>query len=240
MKKHLLLVIGLFFLSVNSEAITPDSTLKVKAIQKMEQFVKLFEYLASPAFDLTTKAEIERTLQTEFLENQDVRLYQDLNFQFGHAQNIAALQYFNQLRVLYPNGAQLKSGEFEVSDIFYDEARDMYYLKIRCSRMFKGLNVMAKKEVKVNKMIDYQVKIMEAGAIKIEIVGNFLADGVVNLPLGMDKTLEEIKKTSIAAKADFKSENEAIAKNSNLLQSLRLKGEACESLLDEKKSPNKF
>lgn len=240
MKKHLLLVFGLFFLSIASKAITPDSTLKVKAIQKMEQFVKLFEYLASPAFDMTTKAEIERTLQTDFLENQDVRLYQDLNFQFGHAQNIAALQYFNQLRVLYPNGAQLKSGEFDVSDVFYDEARDMYYLKIRCSRMFKGLNVMAKKEVKVNKMIDYQVKIMEAGVVKIEVVGNFLADGTVNHPLGMDKTLEEIKKSNIAAKANFKTENEVITRNNILIQSLKLKGEAYESLVDEKKSPNKF
>lgn len=206
----------------------------------MEIFAKLMEYLASPAFDMTTKAEIERRLLTEFFENQDVRLYQDLNFQFGHAQHIAALQYFNQLKVLYPGGAQLKSGEYEVSEIFYNEARDLYYVKFRCSRVFKGLNALAKKEVKVNKMLDYQVKLMEGGVPKIEIVGNAIAEGALNDPFGLDKTLADLNRKNMASKIDTKQEDQILANNEKLIEGLKLKGEAYESLVDEKKSPNKF
>lgn len=239
MKKHVLLVFGLLF-SYSLFANKADSTLKAKAVHKMELFAKLMEYLASPAFDMTTKAEIERRLLSDFFENQDVRLYQDLNFQFGHAQHVAALQYFNQLKVLYPNGAQLKSGDYEVSDVFYNEARDLYYVKFRCSRMFKGLNAMAKKEVKVNKMLDYQVKLMEGGVSKIEIVGNSVAEAAINEPLGLDKTLADLKQKSISPNIDTKAEDQILTNNEKLIEGLKLKGEAYESLVDEKKSPNKF
>lgn len=206
----------------------------------MEIFAQLLEHLASPAIDLTTKAEIERILHSDYFENQDVRLFQDLNLQFGHAQHIAALQYFNQLRVLYPNGASLKSGAFEVSEIFYNEARDMYYLKFRCSRSFKGLNVMAKKEVKVNKMLDFQVKIMEAGKFKIEIVGNAVAEGPINQPIGLDKSLAELKSKNPGKNLNLKTEEEKMAQHTQFIAGLRLKGEAYESMLEEKKTPNKF
>lgn len=239
MKKQILLAMFIG-MSIVVKGNSGDSTLKAKAVQKMEVFARLLEYLASPAFDLTTKAEIERIIQTDYLENQDVRFNQDLNHQFGHSQSISVLQYFNQLRVLYPNGASLKSGEFEVSDIFYNEARDMYYLKFRCSRMFKGLNVMAKKEVKVNKMLDFQVKIMEGGVYKIEIVGNAIAEGPINEPLGLDKSIAELKKKTLGPKVDTQSEDALIAQNEKLIANLKMKGEAYESLVDEKKSPNKF
>ena len=235
MKKHTLLLIGILFLAQAATAQIADSTLKAKAIRKMELYAKLLEYLASPSFNMATKAEIERTIETSFLDNQEVRFYQDLNFQFGHAQQIAALQYFTQLKVLYPNGATLSTGEYEVSDIFYNEARDMYYLVFRCQRTFKGLNAMAKKEVKVSKVLDYQVKIMESGQLKIEIVGNHIAEGSLETPLGLDKTLADLKQKNIGARLSLKSEDEEIATADRLVGDLKLKGEAYQSLLEEKK-----
>jgi len=238
MIKHTLFFAGILFLSHHGFGQVSDSTLKAKAIEKMGLYANLLEYLASPSFNLTTKAEIERTIESDFLDNQEVRFYQDLNFQFGGAQQISALQYFTQLKVLYPNGARITTGEFEVSDIFYNEARDMYYLNFRCQRKFSGLNAMAKKEVNVNKVLDYQVKIMESGKFKIEIVGNHIAEGGINTPLGLDKTLAELNRKNIGAKINPQAEELELANASRLVADLRLKSESYQSMVDQKKNLN--
>jgi hypothetical protein len=238
MKKHTLLALGLLFLQAPAMAQVSDSLLVEKATEKMNQFSKLLQYLAGPELDMASKGEIEQKLEADFMDNQEVRLYQDLNHQFGHAQQIPVNQYFNQLKVLYPNGAELKSGEFLISDIFYNQARDMFYLLFRCTREFKGLNALAKKEVAITKPIEYQVKILEAGKIEIEIVGGHLADGPFNAPIGLDKTMDEIKTKNIAAQAKLNLEDKRIEAAETLLQSLRLKAERYQSLVDVKKKVN--
>jgi len=194
MKKHTLIGLGLLFLSFYAQAHVADSTLRNTAILKMKVFAELLKHLAGPELDLTTKALIEKSIEVDFLDNEEVRFYQDLNNQFGHAQEIAFNQYFTQLKVLYPNGAMLKTEDIEASDFFYNQARDMYYLQFRCFREFKGFNVLAKKEVRIVKSIDYQVKVMEAGQLKIEIVGGRLSEGELSDPKGLDISAKEISK----------------------------------------------
>ena len=235
MKKHTLFGMGLLFLSHFSQAQVADSTLKNVAIRKVLIFADLLKYLAGPELDLTTKAEIERKLEADFVDNEEVRFYQDLNFQFGNAQQIAVPQYFSQLKVLYPNGASLKTEDFEFSEIFYNQARDMYYIQARCFRDFKGLNVLAKKEVRVVKNLEYQVKLMEAGRLDIEIVSGRLAEGDLQTPQGLDKTLVEIKKTNLAAKLSIGNEEKKIANAEHLLESVRSKVIRYETLAEVQK-----
>ena len=158
-----------------------------------------------------------------------------MNFQFGSAQQIAVSQYFTQLKVLYPNGAILKSEDFEVSDIFYNQARDMYYLQFRCFRMFKGLNALAKKEVKIVKNIEYQVKIMEAGQLKIEIVSGHVAEGDIQTPQGLDKTINEINKKQIAGKTNLDQEERELVEMESFLNDLKIKVGRYESLAEVQK-----
>jgi len=235
MKKHTLFALGLLFLSHFAQAQVADSTLKSVAIRKMLIFADLLKHLAGPELDMTTKAEIERKLEADFVDNEEVRFYQDLNFQFGNAQQIAVPQYFSQLKVLYPNGASLKTEDFEFSEIFYNQARDMFYLQVRCFRDFRGLNVLAKKEVRVVKNLEYQVKIMEAGRLDIEIVSGRLAEGDLQTPQGLDKTLAEAKKTNFALKLKLDQEEKKIASAEVLLESVRSKLIRYETLAEVQK-----
>lgn len=223
MQKHTLLILGFTFLTGWSQAQIADTTLRNLALRKLNQFGKILELAASPGLNQTTKINLEQKLEADFLENSEVRFYQDLNYQFGHAQQIAAHQYFNQLRVLYPNGASLLTNDFEASDVFFDPSRDMYYIMVRCQRNFKGLNALAKKEVSVTKVIDYQVKLMESGVIKIQILGSHLAEGNLNTPIGIDKSVEELKKNGFAAKASPVSENQMLAANEKVIDDTKIK-----------------
>jgi C4-type Zn-finger protein len=111
----------------------------------------------------------------------------------------------------------------------------MYYIQARCFRDFKGLNVLAKKEVRVVKNLEYQVKLMEAGRLDIEIVNGRLAEGNLQTPQGLDKTLVEIKKTYLAAKFNIENEEKKIAKAKQLLESIRSKVIRYETIAGVKK-----
>jgi len=226
---------GLLFLANSGNAQILDSTVKEAAIRKMKMFSILLKHLAGPDLDLTTKAKIERKLETDFIDNEEVRFYQDLNFQFGRAQQIAVPQYFTQLKVLYPNGASLETSDFEVSDFYYNQARDMYYLNFRCFRDFTGLNVLAKKQVKVSKTIDYQVKIIEAGLFKIEIVSGFLSEGELEVPHGLDKAASEIGKKEISILNQLESEQMQIHSSEVLLEEINTKKAHFETLAEAQK-----
>jgi len=235
MKKHTLFGMGLLFLSHFAQAQVSDSTLKSVAVRKMLIFADMLKHLAGPELDLTTKAEIEKKLEADFIDNEEVRFYQDLNFQFGNAQQIAVPQYFSQLKVLYPNGASLKTEDFEFSEIFYNQARDMYYIQVRCFRDFRGLNVLAKKEVRVVKNLEYQVKLIEAGQLNIEIVSGRLAEGDLQTPQGMDKTLKEVNKMNIGSKSTLLHEEIEIAAAETLLETVRSKVIRYETLAEVQK-----
>ena len=223
MQKHTLLALGFTFLTGWSSAQIADSTLRSLALQKLTQFGKFMELVAAPGLTMSTKISLEHQLEADFLENNEVRFFQDLNNQFGHVQQIAAHQYFTQLRVLYPNGASLETTDFEASDVFFDPSRDMYYLMMRCKRTFKGLNVMAKKEVSITKVIDYQVKIMEAGQIRIQVLGSHLAEGSINVPIGLDKSVDELKRTNYAALASPSHEYDAIIVHNQTIAEMDMK-----------------
>lgn len=211
MKKHTLIAMGLLFLSQWVQAQNADSTLRNLASQKMKIFAGLLRQMAATGLDISTKNKIERTFEADFLADGEVYLYNDLNNQFGMNPKLGATPYFAQLKALYPNGAQLKSSNFEVSDIFYNEARDMYYMIFRTQRSFSGLNALAKKEVTINKVIDYQFILTEKSQLVLDIAGGWEAEGPVNTPLGLDRSLAEfpgksVKYTGSTIPEEFKIE----------------------------------
>ncbi|HOY95925.1 MAG TPA: hypothetical protein PK509_09325 [Catalimonadaceae bacterium] len=191
MKKHTLIALGLLFLSQWVQAQNADSTLRNLASQKMKVFAGLLRQMAATGLDISTKNKIERTIEADFLADGEVYLYNDLNNQFGVNPKLGATPYFAQLKALYPNGAHLQSSDFESSDIFFNEARDMYYIIFRTQRSFSGLNALAKKEVNINKVIDYQFIITEKGQLVLDIAGGWEAEGPVNTPLGLDRSLAD-------------------------------------------------
>lgn len=191
MKKHTLIAMGLLFLSQWVQAQDADSTLRNLASQKMGVFTGLLRQMAAAGLDISTKNKIERTFESDFLADGEVYLYNDLNNQFGVNPKQAAIPYFAQLKAMYPNGAHLKSSDFEISDIFYNEARDMFYMIFRTQRSFSGLNALAKKEVNINKVIDYQFILTEKGQLVMDIAGGWEAEGPVNTPHGLDRSLSE-------------------------------------------------
>lgn len=186
MKKHTLLVLGLLFLVRGLSAQTPDSTIQELAQQKIRVFGLLMEQLASPGLDLGTRASIERRLELHFLDNREVYFHQDLNNSLGNPPPLSSSAYFTQLKVLYPNGASLKTYFLEHSPVYYSKSREMHYMIFRVKRSFKGLNAMAKKEVAIEKNLDYVVKLMEGGNLGIEIMNGFEADGDHPGPKGLD------------------------------------------------------
>jgi hypothetical protein len=193
MKKHTLFALGLLFLVHGLQAQRPDSTIQELAKQKMTIFSRLMEQLAAPGLDLTTRARIERTLEGDFLDNRGVYFHQDLTNTLGHQQQLAVSSYFSQLKVLYPNGASLNSSDFQVSPVFYNPGRDMYYMVFRTTRKFRGLNALAKKEVVIEKVIDYQVKLIEGGLLGIDILNSTLSEGPLEVPPGLDILLKDVK-----------------------------------------------
>jgi len=197
MKKHTLLFLGLLFLGFSGNAQVADSTLSKLAKEKMQLFANLLEQFAGPGLDLTTKADIERSIRHDFLDNRGVFLYMDLHEQHSMNPQTAANNYFTQLLVLYPNGARLTTSAFETSKICYNKPRDMYYMIFRCKREFSGLNGLLKKEVKISKTLDYQVKIMEKGMLGLEITGGWLAEGPLG-PFGLDKVAEKTNGSALS------------------------------------------
>lgn len=223
MQKHTLLCLGFTFLTGWSSAQVADTTLKNVALRKINQFGNLLEIIASPGLNMTTRASVQQKLETDYLESNEVRFYQDLNNQFGHAQQITAQQYFNQLKVLYPNGGSLLTSDYEMSDIFFDSGHEIYYVMVRCLRNFKGLNALAKKEISMNKVIDYQVKLVEKGSVKIQILGSHLAEGNINQPLGLDKSLAELQRKNIAEARSLEREKQLIHSNDKMVEDLHSK-----------------
>lgn len=186
MKKHTLLVLGLLFLVRGLSAQGSDSTIQELAQQKIRVFGLLMEQLASPGLDLGTRASIERRLELHFLDNREVYFQQDLNNSLGNPPPLSSSAYFTQLKVLYPNGAQLKTYFLQQSPVFYSKSREMHYMVFRVKRSFKGLNALAKKEVVVEKTLDYVMKLMEGGNLGIEIMNGFEAEGDQPGPKGLD------------------------------------------------------
>jgi hypothetical protein len=197
MKKHTLIVMGLLFLTQWVQAQDADSTLRNLASQKMKVFAGLLRQMASIGLNISTKNTIERTLDSDFLTYGEVYLYHDLNNQIGGSPKIEATPYFAQLKALYPNGAHLKSSDFETSDIFYNEARDMYYMIFRTERSFSGFNALSKKEISIKKVIDYQMVLTEKGQLVLDIGGGWEAEGPLNAPLGMDRSLADFPGKSV-------------------------------------------
>jgi hypothetical protein len=197
MKKHTLVALGLLFLSQWVQAQDADSTLRNLASQKMNVFAGLLRQMAATGLDISTKNKIERTIEADFLADGEVYLFNDLNNQFGANPKTGATSYFAQLKALYPNGAHLKSSDFEISDIFYNEARDMYYQIFRTQRSFSGLNALAKKEVDIHKVIDYQFILTEKGQLVLDIAGGWEAEGPVNTPIGLDRSLADFPGKSV-------------------------------------------
>jgi hypothetical protein len=217
MKKHTLFVLGLLFLSQWVQAQVADSTLRNLASQKMKVFSSLLEKMAAPGLDIATRGQIERAMEVDFFDNREVYLFNDFNNAFAGSQQVSATSYFAQLKALYPNGARLKSSEFEVSEIFYNEPRDMFYMVFRCQRDFKGYNVLAKKEIIISKVIDYQVKLMEGGNLSIDIVSGWPAEGTLNMPMGLDRPISEIPEKQLTYQGSIVPEEYRIEEGKKLL-----------------------
>jgi hypothetical protein len=193
MKKHTLIILGLLFLTQWVQAQETDSLMKTLAVEKMKVFAGLLRYIATPGLDLATKAQVQRAIEGDFLDKGEAFFYNDINNHFGNTSpQVEASTYFSQLKALYPNGANLLSSNYQFSDIFYNEARDMYYMVFRCERHFSGLNALAKKDITISKTIDYQINLLEKGQLSLSIVVGREADGALNVPMGHDKNLNEL------------------------------------------------
>jgi len=238
MKKHTLLTLGLLFLSQWVHAQEVDSIMRHHATEKMKIFSGLLQNIAMPGLNLATKSQIQRTIEGDFLDQGEVFLYNDLNNPFGINHSIEATSYFAQLKALYPNGAKLNSSSFEVSDIFYNQARDMFYIIFRCQRTFSGLNALAKKEVVVNKVIDYQVKISEAGQISLNIVSGWESEGPLNTPLGLDKPLSELPAKKLVVYGSIVPEEFKIEEAKKLLKTSTEMSNRYEELQEVKENRN--
>lgn len=233
-KKHTLACLGLLFAFSHVFAQDKHADLKNHALNRMETFVKLLDYYAGPSLDMETKGRIERHLVEGFLENDEVRFYQDLNHQFGAAQVITASQYFNQLKVLYPNGAQLKSSKFQMSDLFHNKARNIHYFLFRCEREFLGYNVLAKKQISILKEVEYRVKVAEGGAIQFKILGCHLAEGPIHIPPGLDETSSQQDIDELNGNPE--QDERLVQQADNLLKEARQKTATYESLTEAKRS----
>jgi hypothetical protein len=195
-------VLLIFTLSNNWVTAQVDSSLVNLAVKKIDNYHNLLKLLGNPQIGLAKKREIIQMLETEYVDNKETKLLNDLMQLQNPPAKLSATDYFKNVMVHHPDGAQFTFGTLSISKVFFQGARNETYVKLRYERSFKGFNAVYNKKIDLSNRTDVWVRLTERGKVNLRIIGSYQAAQNLDEPDELAKVVDE-PKISDAENADL-------------------------------------
>ena len=163
-KRYLLLFAVLFGLSWQMKAQNyADKTIsqgdykiiKTTASSRTEDYINFLSLLGIPGNPEEREKFMQKAL--DLLENSSTVVVNDLDPNKSTTENFKAKNYLRNILSFYPEGVNIFSEGLQVSQVFYDEKEDRYFVKATVTRSLEG-KFKGEKAVQNTQKLDFYIK----------------------------------------------------------------------------------
>ncbi len=162
--------------------------------------------MGSNYVSLTDKKKITDLLLNDVFDAREMRITSDLSYPAFPPIKVSAMDYLKNIQIQYPEGAKITFGAPEYSPLFFNEAKNYHFFKVKVKRTLFGSNKLENREIALDNTIEIQVKIMQGTQVRVRIVGYMLHEGNFENPGDFSKKVNKEPAIIPEQKAIYKVE----------------------------------